>query len=150
MDEVTVTVAADPERVWALVSDITRMGEWSPENTGGKWIGGATGPAVGARFVGSNVHGLVRWRTHCRVVECERPRSFTFSVAESCMLWGWRLEPDGDGTRLTQWRERTKQPNLLVKAFVGTGVLGRDRDRLMVDGMHLTVAAVKAQAEAAT
>ncbi|MQA13303.1 MAG: hypothetical protein GEV09_03775 [Pseudonocardiaceae bacterium] len=34
-DEVTVQLAAAPERVWELVSDITRMGEWSPENTGG-------------------------------------------------------------------------------------------------------------------
>ncbi|GAA2555053.1 SRPBCC family protein [Pseudonocardia hydrocarbonoxydans] len=147
MDEVTTTVAAPPERVWALVTDITRMGEWSPESTGGRWRGGATGPATGARFVGGNRNGWVRWSTHCRVVECTAPSRFAFTVAESRMTWGWRLEPDGDGTRLTQWRERTGTPNVAVRALAASGLLGRDREQLMVDGMHRTVAAVKAAAE---
>lgn len=47
-------IAAAPERVWALVSDVTRTGEWSPENVGGTWLDGARGPAVRARFRGSN------------------------------------------------------------------------------------------------
>ncbi len=42
VDEASVTIAAAPERVWALVTDITRMGEWSPESTGGRWTRGAT------------------------------------------------------------------------------------------------------------
>ena len=44
--EVTKVIAAAPERVYELVSDLPRMGEWSPENTGGTWIKGAKGPAV--------------------------------------------------------------------------------------------------------
>ena len=48
MDRAERTVQAPPERVWELVSDITRAGEWSPEATGGRWRGDATGPAVGA------------------------------------------------------------------------------------------------------
>ncbi|HAS09465.1 MAG TPA: SRPBCC family protein, partial [Acidimicrobiaceae bacterium] len=55
MSDVSVSreIAAPPQRVWELISDITRMGEWSPETTGGKWLKGATGPAVGARFRGT-------------------------------------------------------------------------------------------------
>ncbi|NMH95431.1 SRPBCC family protein [Pseudonocardia bannensis] len=150
MDEASVTIGAAPEKVWALVTDITRMGEWSPENTGGKWTGGATGPALGARFVGSNAYRWVRWRTHCRVVECTAPERFAFTVAENGMTWGWRLEPDGpDGTstRLTQWRDRTTPPNVLVRALVATGLLGKDRERMMVEGMRRTLDAVKAHAE---
>jgi uncharacterized protein YndB with AHSA1/START domain len=147
MNEAVVTVAASPERVWDLVTDITRMGEWSPENRGGRWLGRARGPAVGARFVGVNAHGWVRWPTRCRVVECERPSRFAFTVAESGMTWGWRIDPDGDGTRLTQWRDRTTQPGVLVRAVVSSGIIGRDRETLMVDGMHRTLAAVKARAE---
>jgi uncharacterized protein YndB with AHSA1/START domain len=148
MDEASVTIGADPERVWALITDITRMGEWSPENKGGRWARGATGPAEGARFVGFNAHGWVRWRTHCRVVECAEPERFAFTVAENGMTWGWRLEPDGAGTRLTQWRDRSTPPNALVKALVSTGLLGKDRERLMREGMERTLAAVKATAEA--
>ncbi|NMH99064.1 SRPBCC family protein [Pseudonocardia acidicola] len=149
MDEASVTIGVPPETVWNLVTDITRMGEWSPENTGGKWTGGATGPAAGARFVGSNAHGFIRWRTHCRVVECDRPERFSFTVAENGMTWGWRLEPDGDGTKLTQWRDRTTPPNVLVRALVATGLLGKDREQMMVDGMRQTLEAIKRHAEGA-
>ncbi|MBJ7509613.1 MAG: SRPBCC family protein, partial [Ilumatobacteraceae bacterium] len=31
-------VNATPQAVWALVSDLPRMGEWSPENQGGEWV----------------------------------------------------------------------------------------------------------------
>lgn len=97
MDRAERTVQAPPERVWELVSDITRAGEWSPEATGGRWRGDATGPAVGARFTGGNRHGRIRWSTHCRVTECEPPHRFTFVVTESRTAWGWILEPAGDG-----------------------------------------------------
>ncbi len=47
---VTVHMAATPERGWNLVSDVTRIGRYSPGTFEGEWIDGATGPAVGARF----------------------------------------------------------------------------------------------------
>jgi len=147
VDEVTVSIAAPPERVWALVTDITKMGEWSPENRGGRWSGGALGPAVGARFTSWNAHGFLRWPTRCTVVECDEPRAFAFDVAESVMRWGWRLAPEGAGTRLTQWREHVGTPNVLVRTLAGSGLLGKERERLMVDGMHRTLGALKTHAE---
>ena len=60
--EVSRVVSASPERVYELVSDLPRMGEWSPENTGGKWVKGATGPAVGALFEGTNRLGKKKWK----------------------------------------------------------------------------------------
>lgn len=56
-------IAAPAEKLWSLVSDLPRMGEWSPENAGGKWVKGATGPALGARFKGNNKNGVRRWST---------------------------------------------------------------------------------------
>lgn len=47
-------VSASPEKVWALITDLPRMGEWSPKNTGGEWIEGASKAAVGAQFKGTN------------------------------------------------------------------------------------------------
>jgi uncharacterized protein YndB with AHSA1/START domain len=150
VDEAAVTIDAPPERVWALVTDIARMGEWSPENRGGRWTHGATGPAVGARFTGRNRHGRVRWSTRCRVVECTVPSRFAFEVRESGMRWGWRLDPEGGGTRLTQWRDRARPAPVPVRLITRSGLLGRDRERLMRDGMHRTLAAVKSAAEATT
>lgn len=147
MDEVSTTIAAAPEEVWALVTDITRMGEWSPGNTGGRWVKGAIGPAMGARFIGSNKHGWIRWVTHCEVIECEQPRRFAFRVAENKTQWGWKLEPTKDGgTLLTQWRNRVGTPALPVRAF-GALVFGSRFDEVMLDGMRSTLAAVKATAE---
>ncbi len=35
-------ISASPEQLYSMVSDVTRMGEWSPENEGGEWLGGGT------------------------------------------------------------------------------------------------------------
>lgn len=148
MDQADVRIDAPVERVWALVTDIARMGEWSPEATGGRWTGSG-GPAVGARFVGTNRHGPVRWFTHCTVTECEPPSRFTFVVRENRMAWGWVLEPDGSGTRLTQWREHLGPTPWPARLLVASGLLGRDRETAMVDGMHRTLDAVRTAAERA-
>jgi len=70
-DSVTVTMHASPERIWALVSDVTRIGRYSPETFEAEWLDGATGPAVGARFRGHvkrNGRGPKYWTT-CTVTE---------------------------------------------------------------------------------
>ncbi|MGI5125775.1 SRPBCC family protein [Pseudonocardia sp. CA-107938] len=149
MDEATVVIDAPAPAIWELVTDVTRMGRWSPEARGARWFGGARGPAVGARFVGFNRHGLVWWATRCTVVECDEPHRFAFQVAESGMTWGWRLEPVDGGTSVTEWRDQTRSTNVLIKAVQRSGIIGRDRERLMVDGMHRTLGAVKAYLEGA-
>lgn len=150
MDRAELTVDAPPDRVWALVSDITRAGEWSPEATGGRWRDGATGPSVGARFVGTNRHGPLRWSTHCRVTECEPGRRFTFVVAEGRTAWGWVLTPDGDGTRVVAWREGVGTPVLPVRLLQRSGLLGIDREAMMREGLHRSMAAVRELVEQRT
>ena len=81
-DSVTVHMDATPEQVWALVSDVTRIGEFSPETFEAEWLDGATGPAVGAKFRGHvkrNEIGPIYWTT-CRVTACEPGREFGFAV----------------------------------------------------------------------
>ena len=56
-------IAAPVEKVWSMVTDLPRMGEWSPENQGGDWVKGATGPAVDASFKGRNKNGKRAWST---------------------------------------------------------------------------------------
>ena len=148
MDEVSVQVSSPPDRVWELVTDVTQMGRWSPECTGGRWTGGASGPVIGAHFTGSNAHGWVRWRTHCRVVAAEAGVHFSFEVRESAMRWGYRLEPADGGTRLTEYRETIGPKPLVTRMFTGLGLGGREREQQMVDGMRATLARVKAAAEA--
>src|SRR5687767_14844027 len=94
-------IAAPADSLYALVSDITRTGEWSPENVGGRWLGSATEPAVGARFRGSNRRGFRRWSTRCTVVAADPGRRFAFDVAFAGIpvaRWSYEFASDGDGT----------------------------------------------------
>jgi uncharacterized protein YndB with AHSA1/START domain len=81
---VTVYFAAPPALVWDLVSDVTRIGEFSPETFEARWLDGAAGPRVGARFRGHvrrNGRGPVYWTT-CTVTASEPGREFAFAVNE--------------------------------------------------------------------
>lgn len=105
--EVTTWVAAPPGTVWALVSDVTRMPEMSEELQSARWAAGASGPAVGARFVGRSRHEhFGEWETTSTVVACDPGREFAWAVgdpAEPSAVWRFGLEPRDGGTVLSQW-----------------------------------------------
>ncbi len=100
-------IDAPPERVWELVSDIMLMPSISAELQSVEWLDGATGPAVGNRFVGRNAHAAMgEWTTTSYVIECERPRVFAWAVSDPAYpsaVWRFALQPDGGGTVLRQW-----------------------------------------------
>lgn len=101
----TIEITATPEQVYAVVSDLSRMGEFSPECRSVEWLGGATGPAPGARFVGRNQSGLVRWSRHGRVVSADAGREFSFVTEEAgrdSTLWTYRLVATGATTSVTE------------------------------------------------
>ena len=103
--EVSLHVEAPPEKLYDLVSDVRRMGEWSPECRRCEWTDGATGPAVGASFKGTNKRGLVRWSTKLRVVSAREGREFafvTFLKGHEETKWTYRFEPDDGGTTVTE------------------------------------------------
>lgn len=107
---VTRVVGGSPADVWNKVSDLTRMGEWSPENRGGAWIKGATGPGVGARFKGHNSNGKRSWSTVVVVTEYEPMRKIVFALKVGPSTWcDWiyEVEPSGNGTLVTHsWVDR--------------------------------------------
>lgn len=106
----TATIPAPADTVYALVSDVTRMGEWSPENVGGRWIRGASAPAVGARFRGSNRRGWRRWSTACTVVAADPGRTFAFDVSVAgipASRWTYEIRQNGDISLVTEtWTDR--------------------------------------------
>lgn len=105
--EVSLTVAAPPERVWALVRDITRVGGWGGECVGAEWVEGAEGPAVGARFLGHQVRGDRTWETTSVVIESEPSVSFAWAVgdpANASATWRYQLARDGSGGTVVRYR----------------------------------------------
>ena len=149
--EVSTHIDAPPDRVWRLVSDVTRMGEWSPVCYKCEWIEGSTQPAVGARFKGYNRQGLARWWTVCEVVESEPGRVFEFRTVDGLLSvgfrnremtrWRYELEPDGIGTKVTESFELVQFPWLLRPA----AFFLRRQDR--ESGMRQTLERLKAAAE---
>jgi Polyketide cyclase / dehydrase and lipid transport len=102
---VTREIAAPAQKVWELVSDLPRMGEWSPENQGGSWKGGATGPAMGAVFSGKNKNGIRRWSTTVKVVDCQPGRAFEIAVSSMGMEvanWRYDIEATPAGCTVTE------------------------------------------------
>ena len=119
-------IAAPADELWARVANIERMGDLSPENIGGKWLGGATGPAVGAKFKGDNQNGKKKWSTTGRVIECEPGRVFAFDVTSGPVKvarWTYRFEPADDGCRVTEtWNDaRGKFVVFMGKLVSGVG-----------------------------
>ena len=117
-------ITAPVDRVWSLVTDLPRMGEWSPENQGGEWLGGATGPAVGVEFKGRNKNGKRSWSTKVKVVEFDAPRKFAFALMvgkNSWCDWVYEVEPTATGSRVTHsWIDhRSKLMSRLGKVVSG-------------------------------
>jgi hypothetical protein len=103
-----IDINTSPEGVYGLVSDLPRMGEWSPECVRVEWEGGATGAAEGAKFVGHNRGGpgkRIKWSRHGRVLVAEPGREFTFVTEEGgreSTKWIYRFESVDGGTRVTE------------------------------------------------
>lgn len=103
--EVSRHIPGSSGRLYALVSDVRRMGEWSPECRHCEWIDGATGPVVGARFKGTSKRGLVRWSTTPRIVAADEGREFAFVTTHRGhdeTKWNYRFRPEGGGTTVTE------------------------------------------------
>ncbi len=146
--EAQVYVEAPPDVVYKVVTDVTRMGEWSPETTRCEWLDGASGPAVGARFKGSNRRGMIRWSTKPTVVTAEAGREFAFDV-DSDVRWTYRFDAEGSGTRITESFEMLRDIRWYY-AFAERWFMGiKDRAADLERGMARTLEGIKRVVEGA-
>lgn len=144
----SIVVNSSPEALYALVSDVTRMGEWSPVCTGGWWEDDARG--VGAWFVGHNETPEKTWETRSQVTADEPGREFTFIVGGNRTRWGYEFEAVDGGTRMTEsWNLLPAGEAYFVEHF------GDDAEVQMLKradsartGIPETLAAIKKVAEA--
>jgi uncharacterized protein YndB with AHSA1/START domain len=105
--EVCCRVAAPPRKVWALVSDITRVGDWGGECVQAEWIDGADRPAVGARFRGRQIRQRQQWTSVSVVIEAEPGVSFAWAVGDPrypSATWRYQLAADRSGGTILHYR----------------------------------------------
>jgi uncharacterized protein YndB with AHSA1/START domain len=145
--DATIEIDAPPETIYDLVSDVARMGEWSPECRRCEWIDEPG--EVGSTFKGHNRIGPVRWSTVSRVLVADRPREFSFATLSGDELgtrWTYRLQGDGP-TTVTESFEAIRTPRLID--LVERVFLPKRHEQLEA-GMARTLAALKAAAESAS
>jgi hypothetical protein len=148
-DSESVIVAASPERIYELVADMPRMGEWSPECQQVEWTDGASAPVAEARFIGHNrggPRGVFKWSRRGRVLVADEGREFSFVTEEGgkeSTVWRYQLEATGQGTRVTESYDVKTIPAWARIVDVPT-----NRARELRDGMQHTLAELKTAAEA--
>lgn len=148
-DDEQVVINATPERLYQMVADLRRMGEWSPECQHVEWEDGAIGPAEGAGFVGHNRGGplgLMRWSRRGRVLTADVGREFAFVTEEGgheSTVWRYRFEPVAGGTRVTESYDVKRIPVWARIVDVPT-----NRHRELLEGMRHTLQQLKTAAEA--
>lgn len=146
-----VFVAATPEAVYDLVSDITRTGEWSPVCTSCWWDDDAEAGRVGSWFTGRNEVPSRTWETRSQVVAAKRGREFAWVVGAGFVRWGFAMEPEGEGTRLTEtWAFLPAGLSMFADKY-GEQAADEieDRTRHAHAGIPATLAAIKQIAETA-
>jgi len=107
--DIEMTVGKDAAQMWELITDVSRIGEFSPECTGAAWLTeSATGPRPGDRFSGHNEYGSgFASDVTCVVTAAERPSVFEWIVLDPSAdpaipgsIWRYELVP-GAGGQLT-------------------------------------------------
>jgi uncharacterized protein YndB with AHSA1/START domain len=145
----SVHIAAPIGRVWAMVSDVRRMSEWSPQVDSTRLRAGFDDVGPGTQFTNRNSNGDLVWTTHAEVVHFEPPREIAFRIVENWVIWSFTLTSEGAGVLLTQRREAPEGVSdlslELTNGFMG-GVEAFTKS--MCAGMRLTLERIKAEAEA--
>ena len=147
--EVGIHIDAPPDIVWALLADVERMGEWSPECYRVQWLEEATfPPKPGDRFKGFNRWGLLRWSMTCEIQAAEPGRELTWSTVRGdseIVRWRYGLEPASSGTDVTESFQAIRWP---LDVWFFEDIVMRNRDEQRAAAMRTTLQRIKAVAEA--
>ncbi len=141
-----IDIDAPVTKVWELVSDLSRMPQWSPQCRMMKARGGPL--RQGSKTVNLNRRKFLFWPTTSQITEFIPEKKLAFRVNDNGTVWSYELEPTATGTRLMESRhaENGVKPvsNMLVNALFG-GVPSFEQE--LVEGMNQSLARIKAAAE---
>ena len=146
----SIVVARSPEVLYDMVSDVTRMGEWSPVCQACWWDDG-DGPRAGAWFTGRNELPERTWETRSQVVAADRGREFAFEVNSGWVRWGYTFTAVDSGTQVTESWEFLPAGIAGFHDRYGNGAEAQiaNRTEAAHQGIPATLSAIKKAAEAA-
>ena len=145
--QATIDIAAPSEKVWEIISDLKRMGEWSPQCRMMR-VRGPVGH--GTKTFNLNRKGLLFWPTTSKVVAFEPNKHLAFRVNENKTVWSYELSEADGVTTVTERRRSPAGTSKVSSALVKYAMGGtEDFEVEMVEGMKLTLARIKSEAESA-
>lgn len=146
--EESIEINTSADKVWAVISDLKRMGEWSPQCK--KMIVRGEPIGVGTRTININRRGPLVWPTTAKIVRFVPDQELAFKIAENRTVWSYTIEPSADGVTVTERREAANGTTTKVSAFLVDKVFGGN-DTFEVElkqGMAATLSKIKRAAEA--
>jgi len=145
----SIVIARSPEDLYGMVSDVTRMGEWSPVCRA-CWWDEASGPSVGSWFTGRNELPERTWETRSKVVVADPGREFAFVVGGKFARWGYAFVPVEGGTQVTESWEFLPDGIAMFKERFGADAQSQidNRSEAAQSGIPATLTAIKQAAEA--
>jgi uncharacterized protein YndB with AHSA1/START domain len=140
-----VDINAPVSTVWALISDLRRMPEWSPQC---RWMRPFGPLRQGTRTLNLNRRNRMFWPTTSKVVEVVPEKKLAFRVDANRTIWSYELEPIAEGTRLIESRHAENGvsafSNLSQNVLFGGST---NFERELLEGMNGSLARIKAAAE---
>ena len=145
----SVVISRSPEDLYDMVSDVTRMGEWSPVCRA-CWWDDRESARVGAWFTGRNELPERTWETRSEVVAADPGREFAFVVGGTFVRWGYTFAAVDGGTEVTESWEFLPGGAAMFEQRFGADADAQlaNRAELARSGIPATLAALKATAEA--
>ncbi|MBT0567012.1 SRPBCC family protein [Williamsia sp. CHRR-6] len=145
--EASTDINAGPAQVWAIISDLKRMGEWSPQCRKVIVVGGEV--KQGARTINVNRRGLLTWPTTATVVTFAPEKAIAFRITENRTVWSYEITPTPTGVRLTERREAAGGKTTALSSFLVSKALGGNDsfEAELQEGMRETLVKIKAAAE---
>ncbi len=143
--QASIDIDAPVSKVWDLVSDLSRMPQWSPQCRIMKPLGPVR---AGTRTVNLNRRGLLFWPTTSVITEVVPERKFAFRIPINTTVWSYEMEPTATGTRLTETRHAENGVTTVSTAITKAALGGVDSfEKELLDGMNQGLARIKAAAE---
>ncbi|MFE9579037.1 SRPBCC family protein [Nocardia sp. NPDC006044] len=144
--EATIDIAAPPDKVWAVVSNLKRMPEFSPQCVRMVPLGA---PKAGTWVLNLNTDGKKYWPTTARIVRFEPNQAFAFKINENRSIWSYTLEATESGTRLVERRDMPNGTTWFSRKSIDAALGGEAPfEEALIRGMHETLGKIKTEVEA--